>query len=62
MRVFIEPQQDTTLLEQGYTVEVHVVSDNDATDTLDIQDFLSFADALLWAQTKGYEICVYQSQ
>ena len=62
MRVFINPQEDVGLLAQGYTVEVHVVSDDDVTDTLDIQDFLSFADALLWAQTKGYEVCVYQSQ
>lgn len=62
MEAFIEPQQSNVLLDVGYTVEVHVTSDSDTSDVLDIRDFPSFADALLWAQVEGFEVCVYQSQ
>lgn len=60
MKVFIEPQGDGELLEQGYTVEVHVTSDKDTSDVLDLRDFLSFSDALMWAETMGYTVCAYQ--
>lgn len=62
MKVFIEPQGDDELLEQGYTVEVHVTPDKDTSDVLNIVDFLSFSDALMWAETMGYRVCVYQSE
>ena len=62
MKVFIEPQRDDELLEQGYTVEVHVTPDRDTSDVLNIRDFLSFADALMLAQTMGYKVCAYQSE
>lgn len=62
MKVFIEPQGDDELLEQGYTVEVHVTPDKDTSEVLDIHDFLSFADALMWAETMGYKVCAYQSK
>lgn len=62
MKVFIEPQGDDELLEQGYTVEVHMTPDKDTSDVLNIRDFLSFADALMWAQTMGYKVCAYQSE
>lgn len=61
MWVFIEPQQDTELLEAlGYTVEVHITPDDDTSDVLDIRDFFSFSDALLWADSMGYKVCEYQ--
>jgi hypothetical protein len=62
MKAFIEPQGDDVLLELGYTVEVHITPDGDTSDMLDIRDFLSFADALMWAQTMGYKVCAYQSE
>lgn len=61
MKVFIEPQGDDALLELGYTVEVHVTPDGDTSDVLDIQDFLSFSDALMWAEIMGYRVCACQS-
>lgn len=62
MKVFIEPQGDDALLEQGYTVEVHVTPDEDTSDVLDVRDFLSFSDAIVWAETMGYTVCAYQSE
>ena len=62
MKVFIEPQGDDELLEQGYTVEVHVTPDKDTSAVLDIRDFLSFADALVWAQIMGYKVCACQNE
>lgn len=63
MRVFIEQQLDAELLDAGYTVEVHVVPDGDEydlTDVVDIRDFFSFSDALLWTDSMGYKVCEYQ--
>lgn len=62
MKAFLEPQGDAVLLELGYTVEVHVTPDKDTSDVLNLRDFLSFSDALMWAQTMGYKVCTYQSE